>query len=88
MIGAILTVILREHDQSVVGEWAVRDRLYQQAHGQIVVRLLRLGRVDTRERRVERAHVIVAEAHERERGQLAVRDVLVELALPLLVAPA
>ena len=87
VVGAVLAVVLGDDDQRVGGVAALRHGLDQAADREIVVGLLRLGRVHARQRRAEVAHVVVAHAHHRQAGQVALGRELVELALPLVVAP-
>ena len=87
VVRAILHVVFDRDDQRVVGERAVRHRLDHQAEREVALSLLRFRRVEAAERGAEAAHVVVADAHEREVGQGPLGDELIELALPLVVAP-
>ena len=70
-----------------VGERALRHCLDHQAEREVALGLLRFRRIEAAERGAETAHVVVADAHQRQVGQGAVGDVLIELTLPLVVAP-
>src|SRR5690349_9821713 len=87
MVRAILAVILGDYDQSTGCVWAVRHSFHQATDGKIVVGLLGLRRVDTRQRRGKGSRVIVTETNQRQVGQVFVGHIRVEFALPLVVAP-
>ena len=87
VVRTVLHVVFGDDDQRVGGVAAVRDRLDQPAQREVAVGLLRFRRVHAAERGAETAHVVVADANQRQARQVAVGDELVELPLPLVVAP-
>ena len=87
MVGTVLHVVFRDDDQRVGGVAAVRHGLDHPAQRQVAVGLLRFRRVEAAERAAETAHVVVADANQRQAGQIAIGDELIELALPFVVAP-
>src|SRR5438093_3730160 len=85
--GAVLAIVFRDNDQGVLGVWTCRYSLDQSANSEIIISLLRLGRVYSSQRRSETAHVVVANADQRKARQVAVGDELIKLALPFVIAP-
>ena len=87
VVGAVLRVILGHDDQGAVGVGAVRHRRDETADREVIVGLLRIGRVHPGERRAEAAGVIMAQADGFKAWEVFVGDVLHELAVPLVHVP-
>jgi hypothetical protein len=70
MVGSILHIVFGHEDQRVRRIAAVRHRLHELTEREIAVGLLRFRRVDAAERGAEAAHVVVADANQRQARKL------------------
>src|SRR3954464_12766304 len=87
MVRAVLAIVFRNDDQRVGSVLAMRDCLNEQSDRIVVIRLLSLRGVHSTQRRAEGSRVIVAQAYQREVGQVLVGNELIKLALPFVVPP-
>src|SRR5215467_1832255 len=87
MVRTILAIVFDNEDQRVERVPTVRQCLDQLANGEVVVRLLRFRCVNARKSGIEVAHMIMAHTEKGQAGKVAASNVLVELPLPLVIAP-
>ncbi len=88
MVRSVLRIVFDNDDQGVLRVGAVSRSLNQQADSVVIVCLLEFRSVDSPQGRAETARVIVAQTTDHlQRGQIAVRNELLELAVPLVEAP-